>query len=286
MNKPSVSRGRQIVLIYHQDWICPCAYVHCHKIWDQPTGFTEGMIIGEGDNNTKTIFTKQPAIAWDNYFSGGIIFDYAGSKRFGLLMTVWQGRLPSGVQLQYLHKKPTEPGNSAAKYACYTEPIVMVTNKEDPETNKKYQKVHECTYKPFDRLYAGDENMRVCVQQHRSRHEKRGKPKKDNTRNDITVEKLKRSGHTKYQPGRLCGDLERFCKHVTSKYNAKKAKPCEKEGKKGQDCFLDYHNDYFFGLARKDTKLVEKTSDWKAATTNVKKHSKRQIKLLCDEDSD
>eukprot|EP00957_Ditylum_brightwellii_P059905 4547895-Ditylum_brightwellii.AAC.1 len=63
--------------------------------------------------------------------------------------------------------------------------------------------------------------MRVCMQQHRSRHEKRGKPKKDNTRNEITVEKLKRAPHTKYHPGRLYDDLERFCKHVISKYNPK-----------------------------------------------------------------
>eukprot|EP00957_Ditylum_brightwellii_P114418 8723270-Ditylum_brightwellii.AAC.1 len=106
-------------------------------------------------------------------------------------MTIRQDRLPRGVPTQYSHKSPTEPGNSTAKCTCYTEPIVMVTNKEEPETKKKYQKVHVsfqsksscniqavnilssvskfeetkeralmCTYKPLDKLCAGDENMR------------------------------------------------------------------------------------------------------------------------------
>eukprot|EP00957_Ditylum_brightwellii_P055655 4216746-Ditylum_brightwellii.AAC.1 len=122
-----------------------------------------------------------------------------------------------------------------------------------------------CTHKPLDR----------------SRHEKRGSPKKDGIRNEIAVEKLKRAQHTKYHPGRLRGDLERFCSHVISKYNANNAKPCDvcgidsyttrglckvhvhyfpqKGGQKGHDCFLEYHNKYFFGLARKDTTLVKKT---------------------------
>eukprot|EP00957_Ditylum_brightwellii_P086569 6586304-Ditylum_brightwellii.AAC.1 len=45
-----------------------------------------------------------------------------------------------------------------------------------------------CTYKPLDRLYTGDETMRVYVQYHRSRCEKRGRPKKDNMRNEIAME--------------------------------------------------------------------------------------------------
>eukprot|EP00957_Ditylum_brightwellii_P050663 3841427-Ditylum_brightwellii.AAC.1 len=56
-------------------------------------------------------------------------------------MTVRQGRLPKGILPQYLHKKPADPCNSAAKCACYTGSIVMAINKEDPEINKKYQKV-------------------------------------------------------------------------------------------------------------------------------------------------
>eukprot|EP00957_Ditylum_brightwellii_P018813 1413878-Ditylum_brightwellii.AAC.1 len=57
-------------------------------------------------------------------------------------MTVRRDRLPRGVPLQYFHMKLTNPGNSGAKCEYYTEPIVMVTNKEDTENKKKYQKVH------------------------------------------------------------------------------------------------------------------------------------------------
>eukprot|EP00957_Ditylum_brightwellii_P170011 12940326-Ditylum_brightwellii.AAC.1 len=144
LNKPGVSKEGQIVLICDQDWIHPHAYVYSHKIWDRPTGFAEGinevrmvigklddMIIGEGDKQVKKIFTKRPAITWDDYFSGHTIF-----------MTVRWDRLPKGVSAQYFHKKPNDPDNSEVKCAHYNEPIVMVTNKEDPETQKKCQKVH------------------------------------------------------------------------------------------------------------------------------------------------
>eukprot|EP00957_Ditylum_brightwellii_P176585 13449170-Ditylum_brightwellii.AAC.1 len=40
-----------------------------------------------------------------------------------------------------MHKKTTEPGNQAARYAHFNEPIAMVQNVEDPESKKKYQKV-------------------------------------------------------------------------------------------------------------------------------------------------
>eukprot|EP00957_Ditylum_brightwellii_P166559 12678488-Ditylum_brightwellii.AAC.1 len=128
MNKPGVSKGGQMILVCDQDWFHPHAYVHHHKMWDKPTGFTEGinevrtiigklndMIIGDGDKNVYKIFTKQPVITWDNYFSGNTIFDYARIKGFGLLMTMRRDMLLKGVPPQYLHKKLTDPGNSAAK---------------------------------------------------------------------------------------------------------------------------------------------------------------------------
>eukprot|EP00957_Ditylum_brightwellii_P186632 14209646-Ditylum_brightwellii.AAC.1 len=155
LKNPGVSKRGQIILICHQDQICPCTYVHHHKLWDRPTGFTEGkhgvrmtidkldgMIIGEGDEQLKKIFTKRPVITWDNYFSGNTIFGYAKGNGFGLLTTLRWERLPKGVPLQCFHNKPTDTGNSAANCACYNESIVMGMNKEDPETLKTYQKAH------------------------------------------------------------------------------------------------------------------------------------------------
>ena len=165
----------------------------------------------------------------------------------------------------------------------------------------------QCGYRPVNKLYPGDENMRVCVQQHKVRREKRGRPKSDDDKHEITTEKLKRARHTKYRPGRLCGDLELFQKHIASKQNWKNAKPCEvcgldtyttcglckapvhyfpqKGSQKGQSCFIDYHNDNFFGLARKDVALIgKKKKDWKAPTANVRKLNRRKIKGIMGDD--
>eukprot|EP00957_Ditylum_brightwellii_P118351 9026364-Ditylum_brightwellii.AAC.1 len=51
-------------------------------------------------------------------------------------------------------------------------------------------------YRPLNKLYMGDENMQVCVQQHKVRREKRGRPKTDDDRNEITSEKIKQARHT------------------------------------------------------------------------------------------
>eukprot|EP00957_Ditylum_brightwellii_P062586 4749331-Ditylum_brightwellii.AAC.1 len=88
-----------------------------------------------------------------------------------------------------------------------------------------------------------------------------------------------------YQPplqegktGRLCSNLENFNKHIASKLNAKNPKPCEvwglecytkcnvcnaavhylpqKGSQKNQTCFVNFHGDYFFGLARNDATMV------------------------------
>jgi len=70
-------------------------YVHRPKLWDRPVDFTEGtnkvkmildrldaIIIGENRENKKVkkIFTKRPAIKWDNYFSRDAILDYAKKR--------------------------------------------------------------------------------------------------------------------------------------------------------------------------------------------------------------
>eukprot|EP00957_Ditylum_brightwellii_P163520 12449744-Ditylum_brightwellii.AAC.1 len=145
-----------------------------------------------------------------------------------------------------------------------------------------------CGYRPLNKLYMGDENMWVCVQQHKVRREKRGR-------------------HTKYGPGRLCGDLKLFQKHIASKQNWKNAKPCEvcgldsyttrglyktpvhyfqhKGWQKNQNCFADYHNDNFFGLARKNVALIgKKKKDWKVCTAKVRKQNRRKIRSITGED--
>ena len=48
-----------------------------------------------------------------------------------------------------------------------------------------------CGYMPLNKLYMGNENMQVCVQQHKVRREKRGRPKTNDDRNKITSETIK-----------------------------------------------------------------------------------------------
>eukprot|EP00957_Ditylum_brightwellii_P207328 15352487-Ditylum_brightwellii.AAC.1 len=82
------------------------------------------------------------AITWGNYFSEDTIFDYTGKKGYNLLTPMRHDMLPKGVTAQHLYKKATNPGNQAAKCSYFNEAIVMVQNKEDPETKNKHQKEH------------------------------------------------------------------------------------------------------------------------------------------------
>jgi len=62
-------------------------------------------------------------------------------KGFGLLMTLRHDKLPKEIPAHYLHKNPTDHGNSAVKCSHYNKPIVTVKNIEDPETHIKYKRV-------------------------------------------------------------------------------------------------------------------------------------------------
>eukprot|EP00957_Ditylum_brightwellii_P183922 14009554-Ditylum_brightwellii.AAC.1 len=53
-----------------------------------------------------------------------------------------------------------------------------------------------CGYRPLNKLYMRDENMQVCVQQHKARREKRSRPKTNDDRKKITSEKIKQARHT------------------------------------------------------------------------------------------
>ena len=83
INNPGVCRGGHFVLVSGVDWIRPRAYVHQHKLWERPSGFTlkgpnevsmildniDKMIIGEGHMATgkkRNIFKKKPGLCWDN----------------------------------------------------------------------------------------------------------------------------------------------------------------------------------------------------------------------------
>ena len=103
---------------------------------------------------------------------------------------------------------------------------------------------------------------------------------------------------------RLCGNLSHFERHVESVQTGKKhplsCRVCGEQcysvcglcnkplhffpnrGKNmGKSCFLEYHNDSFFGLAVEDCKVMQKRkSDWTPPSATKKKVQKRHIDSL------
>ena len=111
----------------------------------------------------------------------------------------------------------------------------------------------------------------------------------------VTVGDLKKA--TQGNKDQICGDLSRLNKHLNSVETGRQHGKmcvvcgdilysfCNLCGKKamhffpqkgkcsGKDCFVDYHNEVFFGLALDDAKLVNKRkSDW--TPPNITKRKK------------
>ena len=171
-------------------------------------------------------------------------------------------------------------------------------------------------YKPTRRKYPGDGNMRAATQQsQRDRKEKtkerndqsildmtQGDPEVD-ANNPIDRAILKRAVGRRGK-SRLCGNLSHFERHVESVQTGKKhplsCRVCGEQcysvcglcnkplhffpnrGKNmGKSCFLEYHNDSFFGLAVEDCKVMQKRkSDWTPPSATKKKVQKRHIDSL------
>ena len=61
----------------------------------------------------------------------------------------------------------------------------------------------------------------------------------------------------------------------------------QKGGKKSQNLFFEYHSDNFFGIARTDVDLIgKKKNHWRAPTVTIKKHNKRQIREMENDESE
>jgi hypothetical protein len=171
-------------------------------------------------------------------------------------------------------------------------------------------------YKPTRRKYPGDANMRAATQQSkRVRMEERNTtnrvlditqgeddPDVDNS-NPINRSLLRRAIGRRGK-SRLCGNLSHFERHVQSVETGKKhplscrvcgdncysvCTLCDKplhffpsRGKNmGKNCFLEYHNDSYFGLAVDDCKVMKKRkTDWAPPSATKKKVQARHIDSL------
>ena len=143
-------------------------------------------------------------------------------------------------------------------------------------------------YHPKNQQYNGDENLRVVTSMTRASRDKSKKKREEKPGASLTqVKRAKR-----YGTSRLCGNLDKLCKHIQCIQTVKAPKicawcglptyqVCEKctDGKgkpiplhynpkssktKGSLCFYHYHNDTRFGLGKNDASQIlgVKRSEW------------------------
>jgi len=136
--KPNITKGMQTVIVSDVDWIRPRAYLHRHK--KHPKLFTQQgpnevrllwesqlLPLCQHDNTImgRAIFNQKPPIAWDNFFSGDDIMEYAASQGFGLTMTCRRDRLPKDVPREYFHNKKVLV-NERTRASRFEHPIVAI----------------------------------------------------------------------------------------------------------------------------------------------------------------
>jgi hypothetical protein len=168
-------------------------------------------------------------------------------------------------------------------------------------------------YTPSARLYPGDEGMRAATRQSVAQRtlakKKVGRPSKTATgdgkedADNVTLAQFRAA--KKASNGRLCGDLNPLTSHLQYIEVHKHPRNCQVCGNKSytyctickayvhlkltgkkdeiQYCYMNYHCDYFFGLARHDHKNVLQKTQWRPPTKTMIKKQQAHIKnLLAD----
>ena len=158
------------------------------------------------------------------------------------------------------------------------------------------------TYSPKKLHYPGDDRMRAVTSIPRvQRGEKRSAK--------VTAAQVKKA--KRWTTSRLCGNLNKLCKHVDALQKSKKARVCawcgeplytlcgkckdangkpvplhynSKGGKgKGMICFYHYHNDSCFGLGKSDSMhlLRSKKGDWEPPSADNIAENAMHVSNLC-----
>jgi hypothetical protein len=182
-------------------------------------------------------------------------------------------------------------------------------------------------YSPIRREYPGDSAMRAVTRLSMSQQKKQfknknavarkpGRPKKDEEQAEkqahlVTPSQLKLAKRYKVK-SRLCGDLNAISHHIKERTQMKHDQVCtycgepaytrcmvcpekpalhffpSKGPNKGKSCFLDYHNDCCFGLARRDFPVLlgKRKSEWAPPTENKKKANAKHVRNLVAEESE
>ena len=158
------------------------------------------------------------------------------------------------------------------------------------------------TYNPKKLLYPGDDRMRAVTSMPRAQ---RGQKRLA----QVTAAQVKKA--KRWTTSRLCGNLNKLCKHVDAVTKVKKACVCawcgepsytlcgkckddngkpvllhynSKAGKgKGMICFYHYHNDSCFGLGKNDSThlLKGKKGDWEPPSADDITENAVYVKDIC-----
>jgi hypothetical protein len=131
-------------------------------------------------------------------------------------------------------------------------------------------------------------------------------PSEDNDadREAVTLAQFNTAKNSRGHNSRLCGNLDHLHRHISSmETSIKHACLCAVCGEpahskcqicgmylhylpnrgsyKGATCYIDYHNDMFFGLAKSDCKLVNKCKgDWRMPSSAKKRRNGTHIGSL------
>lgn len=155
--RPGITRGIQTVMLFDVGRNRPRAYVHRHKLQQNPLKMASGpnecrmlleqiaQMVEGAPGNKKKIFREKPHTTWDNYFSGDAIYDWIGKNGFSCTTTCRRDRFPKDIPKQYLHLKKTDT-SLRTKVARFTQPIIAVKDEKEPtsdgEENILFQRAH------------------------------------------------------------------------------------------------------------------------------------------------
>ena len=185
LNKPSVSKGMQSVIVTDVEYLRPRAYLHRHKLNKKfpgfgPPGPNEVRQLWESQLRELTrpsnslvgrpIFSQKPHMTFDNFFSGEAIMEYAAEEGFGFTSTVARNRLPKGVPEKFWCKGKTG-STQRSKHARYENPVFAI--KEHAGSTMaitSFQSTSSCN---FGTVNALNRSSRYCATKERGRKQKK-----------------------------------------------------------------------------------------------------------------
>ena len=140
---------------------------------------------------------------------------------------------------------------------------------------------------------------------------KKGEEADKNDAREVTPTQVKAAKRYKLK-SRLCGDLTAINHHIKEREHMKHAQVCSfcgelaytrctvcpekpalhlfpaKGPNKEKSCFVDYHSDCCFGLARRDFPVLlgKSKTDWSPPSERRKKANGKKVKSIVDEESE